>query len=156
VQTAIETARMAPPRRTARADVQLYARAAPPIDLAVRNVRVLARAAVRALHLKASVPPDVPEAIGELAAAVGCLGTDIEHPEHVADAAGHALRAAELATAALERTGNLSVSVIVGQVRSTAVDLLRALGSDFDAARDAVLQAARVGQERGAAQLSGG
>ena len=89
-------------------------------------------------------------------AAVRCVGTDIERPERLAEARGHALQAAQLATAALERTGNMSVSVIVGQVRSTAVDLLRALGDEGDAARDAVLQAAREGQERGAGALSGG
>jgi uncharacterized membrane protein YccC len=155
VEAARETADMAPPRRGARGDVLLYARATPQIDLAVRNVRVLARGAVRALHLDASVPPDVPEAVRELRAAVACLGTDIERPQHPDEARDHALRAAALATAALERTGNLSVSVIVGQVRSTAVDLLRAVGLEGDAARDAVLQAAREGQERGAAEISG-
>jgi hypothetical protein len=35
----------------------------------------------------------------------------------------------------LEQTTNLSVSVIVGQVRSTAVDLLRSVGMDPDEAR---------------------
>jgi hypothetical protein len=108
------------------------------------------------LHLSASVPPDVPQAVRELSAAIGCVGTDLGQPEDQARARDHALRAAALATAALERTGNLSVSVIVGQVRSTAVDLLRALGLDADAARDAVLAAAREGQEQVAAEMSGG
>ena len=35
----------------------------------------------------------------------------------------------------LEGTGNLSVSVLVGQVRSTAVDLLRGTGMSYDEAR---------------------
>jgi hypothetical protein len=35
----------------------------------------------------------------------------------------------------LEQTTNLSVSVIVGQVRSTAVDLLRTTGMEPEAAR---------------------
>jgi hypothetical protein len=35
----------------------------------------------------------------------------------------------------LEQTTNLSVSVIVGQVRSTAVDLLRTTGMEPAAAR---------------------
>ena len=42
------------------------------------------------------------------------------------------------ATLVLERTGNLSVSVIVGQVRSTAVDLLRGTGMSYEEAADAV------------------
>ena len=42
----------------------------------------------------------------------------------------------------LKRTGNMSVSVIVGQVRSTAVDLLRGSGMSYDEAADAVREAA--------------
>ena len=54
------------------------------------------------------------------------------------------MRAAGQATLVLERTGNLSVSVIVGQVRSTAVDLLRGSGMTYE---DAEAGAARcVGQ----------
>ena len=47
----------------------------------------------------------------------------------------------------LERTGNLSVSVIVGQVRSTAVDLLRGVGMSYDDAVDAVREAVREAEE---------
>ena len=50
----------------------------------------------------------------------------------------HALRAAATATVVLEGTGNLSVSVIVGQVRSTATDLVVGTGLDSDKAVDAV------------------
>ena len=54
-----------------------------------------------------------------------------------------ALRAAGRATRVLERTGNLSVSVIVGQVRSTAVDLLRGTGLSYEEATVAVRAAVR-------------
>ena len=54
-----------------------------------------------------------------------------------------ALRAAGQATLVLERTGNLSVSVIVGQVRSTAVDLLRGTGMSYEEATEAVRGAVR-------------
>jgi hypothetical protein len=60
-----------------------------------------------------------------------------------------ALRAAVRATLVLQETGNLSVSVIVGQIRSTAVDLLRGSGLSYDeaagAVRDAVSEAEAVG-----------
>jgi len=46
-----------------------------------------------------------------------------------------AVRAARTASAVLEQTTNLSVSVIVGQIRSTAVDLLRSTGMSPDDAR---------------------
>jgi hypothetical protein len=48
----------------------------------------------------------------------------------------------------LERTGNLSVSVIVGQVRSTATDLLTATGMGYDEAAGEVRRAAREAQDR--------
>jgi hypothetical protein len=54
-----------------------------------------------------------------------------------------ALSAAATASLVLENTGNLSVSVIVGQVRSTANDLLAATGLSADEAADRVQQAAQ-------------
>ena len=57
-----------------------------------------------------------------------------------------ALRAAGMATLVLERTGNLSVSVIVGQIRSTAVDLLRGSGLSYDEAAAAVRGAVRAAE----------
>jgi hypothetical protein len=50
----------------------------------------------------------------------------------------------------LESTGNLSVSVIVGQVRSTAVDLLRGSGMSYDEASDAVRSAVQEAESAGA------
>jgi hypothetical protein len=52
-----------------------------------------------------------------------------------------ALRAAATATEVLESTGNMSVSVIVGQVRSTATDLLAGTGM---APEEAAAQVQRV------------
>ena len=49
-----------------------------------------------------------------------------------------ALRAAGAAAVVLERTGNMSVTVIVGQIRSTAVDILRSSGMSYREAADAV------------------
>jgi hypothetical protein len=53
-----------------------------------------------------------------------------------------ALRAAAQATLVLEQTSNLSVSVIVAQVRSTAVDLIRGWGLDREDAERLVREAA--------------
>ena len=53
-----------------------------------------------------------------------------------------ALRAAARATLVLEATGNLSVTVVVGQVRSTAVDLLRGSGLTYEQAAEQVREAA--------------
>jgi hypothetical protein len=53
------------------------------------------------------------------------------------------VRAAAEATKVLEATGNLSVSVIVGQIRSTAADLLAATGMSPDLASGTVREAVR-------------
>ncbi|WP_051325017.1 FUSC family protein [Candidatus Solirubrobacter pratensis] len=143
-----ETARYSVARRGARGTIEAFAGAAAQIDLAVRNVRVLARGAIRALTLKENVPEEVPEALEDLADAVIALErtlADDGSPEAVREPA---LRAAATATLVLERTGNLSVSVIVGQIRSTAVDLLTGSGMDPPAAVDAVRAAVRAAQER--------
>jgi uncharacterized membrane protein YgaE (UPF0421/DUF939 family) len=138
VATGRETTRFAPPRRRFRARVEDYAEAAMRIDLAVRNVRVLARGTIRAIRLDENVPPAAAEAIRYLADAVRGLVDVLEHPERVAAVHEPALRAAATATQVLENTSNLSVSVIVGQVRSTATDLLAGTGMGQDEAAEAV------------------
>ena len=137
-----ETAWLAPPRRRLLGTVDTYAEAATQIDLAVRNVRVLARGARRAIDLEENIPPEVAESLRELAAAVRGLGEALDDPERAEAVRGPALRAAGKATLVLQRTGNMSVTVIVGQVRSTAVDLLRGSGMSYDEAADAVRGAA--------------
>ena len=140
-----ETTRLAPPRRRARGHVDLYADAAAQVDLAVRNVRVLARGAIRGIGLGDSVPAEIGDALRDLAAAVRALGLALEDPSHDVDVRAPALRAAATATRVLEDTGNLSVNVIVGQVRSTAVDILRGSGLDYDDAVAAVRAASASG-----------
>jgi uncharacterized membrane protein YgaE (UPF0421/DUF939 family) len=136
-----ETTRYAPPRRRFRRDVERYAAAASQIDLAVRNVRVLARGAIRAVRLSENTPPEVAEALRQLAQAVRAFADTLDHPEHAERVREPALRAAAIATHVLEDTGNMSVSVIVGQIRSTATDLLAASGVEIDSAAEAVREA---------------
>lgn len=142
-----ETARVAPVRRRARDQVDLYAEAAAQIDLAVRNVRVLARGTIRGVRLGESLPPEIAQAVRDLAEAVRALAGVLEHPEERQAVIDPALRAAAQATLVLERTGNLSVSVLVGQIRSTAVDLIRSAGLDYESASEAVRRAAREAEQ---------
>jgi uncharacterized membrane protein YgaE (UPF0421/DUF939 family) len=137
----LSAARWSPARRRARDTVEFYTEAAARIDLAVRNTRVLARGAMRALSLDENVPPDVADAIDDLAAAVRALATALAADTAFDDVREPALRAAATATRVLEGTTNLSVSVIVGQVRSTAVDLLTGIGFSYEEATDAVRSA---------------
>jgi uncharacterized membrane protein YgaE (UPF0421/DUF939 family) len=155
IATGRETTRYAPARRRSRATVEAYASAAGQIDLAVRNVRVLARGVIRAVDLDERVPPDVADAVRDLAAAVRALGAVLGGEAPDRELRDLALRAAGRASAVLERTGNLSVSVIVGQIRSTAVDLLVGTGLPYDAAAEAVRRAAREAEEEAAAAGTG-
>jgi uncharacterized membrane protein YgaE (UPF0421/DUF939 family) len=136
-----ETTQFAPPRRRLRGRVERYAEAAVHVDLAVRNVRVLARGTIRAVRLDENVPPDAAEAVRDLAAAVRAVPEAVEHRDRVGRVREPALRAAATATRVLEETGNLSVSVIVGQVRSTATDLLGGTGLGADEAAEQVRRA---------------
>jgi len=146
-----ETARLAPQRWRTRGELGAYAGADPALDLAGRNVRVLARGTLRAVELDEQIPPELVDALHDLAEAVRALEPALSHPqrEDVRDVARvAALRAAARATLALERTGNLSVSVLVGHVRATATDLLRGLGLAPREARDAVRAAADRERQR--------
>jgi len=147
VRVSRETTRYAPPRRRARGLVESYADAAGRIDLAVRNVRVLARGTIRALSLDENVPPEIAGALRELAAAVRALALALDDPDSVEAVRAPAVRAAAAATHVLESTGNLSVSVIVGQIRSTASDLLAATGMSYDQATDAVREGIRDAED---------
>jgi uncharacterized membrane protein YgaE (UPF0421/DUF939 family) len=138
-----ETARYAPARRRSRGTVDFYAEASAQIDLAIRNVRVLARGVVRAARLGENLPPAIADAVRDLATAVLALRVALEDPDRVDDVREPALHAAATATQVLEQTGNLSVTVVVGQVRSTAVDLLRGSGLTYDQAAALVREAAR-------------
>jgi uncharacterized membrane protein YgaE (UPF0421/DUF939 family) len=138
-----ETARYAPARRRARGTVDFYAEASAQIDLAIRNVRVLARGALRGVRFGENLPPAVADAVRDLAEAVLALREALDDPDRADEVRTPALHAAATATRVLEETGNLSVTVVVGQVRSTAVDLLRGSGLSYDEAASLVREAAR-------------
>jgi hypothetical protein len=136
-----EAARLSPQRRRALSGLDRYAVAAGELGRAIENVRALARGAVRAISLEDTVPPDAIDAVRELRACVEAMGGYLDggDPEPARQAA---IRAASLANAVLEATGNLSAVHIVGQIRLAAVDLLRATGLERDAAQHAVRTAA--------------
>lgn len=136
------TARLSPPRR--RRDLGYlahYASVADQLDLAVRNTRALAQAAVGMLQDDRHAPEVLSEALLDLARAVETLGVYLQRSDHL-DTRHFALKAAEKATAALKESNDLETSVLVGQVRSTAVDLLRASGMDRKDSLHALRQAA--------------
>jgi uncharacterized membrane protein YgaE (UPF0421/DUF939 family) len=141
VEAGRETISLSPIRRSARGRVDQLAAAAEPVDLMIRNSRVLARAGVRAIDLDEHIPPVATEGIRDLAAAVRSLDQHLGGaPRHSATRQA-ALRAAATASAALDETSNLAVSVIISQVRATATDLLIGLGMSREEAVDEVRSA---------------
>ncbi len=104
-----------------------YALAAEQLELAVRNTRVLARGAMRAVEIDPAIPAELPASVRQLAAAVRLVEPALELRDRSA-AIQAAVEAGRLATRALEQDPELAAAHVVGQVRSTAADLLRALG----------------------------
>jgi len=127
--------------RRPRQRLPIYAEAALQMDHAVRNARVLARRAVASVR-HGPAPPALADAVELLADAVVELGRALAEPGHAQQARRLALQAARRATRALEEDPGLSAVVIVGQVRSTAVDILLGSGMGSEEARAAVEGAA--------------
>jgi hypothetical protein len=138
LMAARETTVLAPPRRGSRDALEGFTHAIDPIDFAWRNARVLARNTLRAIDLEDRAPPRAIHSMRLLGDATRALRLCLWDEQRRGQAEDLALEAAREATAALADTSNLSVSAIVSQVRSLAVDLLRAAGSDDEAAVAAV------------------
>jgi uncharacterized membrane protein YgaE (UPF0421/DUF939 family) len=124
--TAREMARLSTPRRAARGMLDAYARTLPHLDFAVRNTRVMARHALRYTRSRLAAPEGLPEAIRELAQSVWTLAAAYDEPSVASDARDRARIAAVHAREIFEREPDLALTEILSQVRSTAVDLMRA------------------------------
>jgi uncharacterized membrane protein YgaE (UPF0421/DUF939 family) len=137
-----ETARLSPTRRRSLKHLELYADASIRMELAVINTRVLARGAANSIRRRDSVPEPLPRAVLDLSQAVRSLANYLEEYEGPADARRFALEAARGATKTLNERHDLATSVLVGQVRSMSVDLLRSTGMNQAQALDALEEAA--------------
>jgi uncharacterized membrane protein YgaE (UPF0421/DUF939 family) len=138
-----ETLRLAPFASATRAQFARYVGAQVQLDAAITSVEALSRGVVHALQLGDNVPAPVPEAIRDLSGSVRRLEESLGDPSGEVYVRELALRAAGQATLVLEQTANLSVSSIVLQVRSAAVDLLRGSGVARGEAERLVREAAR-------------
>ena len=137
-----ETARLSPTRRRALKHLKLYASARVRMELAVINVRVLARGAANAIRRGDEIPPLIPKAVLDLSQAVESLAAYLEESEEPEEARRFALKAAQRATEALKERHDLATSVLVGQVRSATVDVLRSTGMDQASALKVLEEAA--------------
>ena len=125
LSAAVETARFSPQRRGGLHLVGRYEATMPEDDSAVRDTRVLARYAARQVR-HGEPAPGTAGAVRELADAVWILAAHYENPERGSDLEAVALRAARTAEDIHDREPSLLTTQIVGQVRSSAVDLVRA------------------------------
>jgi uncharacterized membrane protein YgaE (UPF0421/DUF939 family) len=135
VTEAGETASFSPRRRSLLEELDPQAGEAPQIDYAVRDARVLARATATAIRRGARLDPRLGEAVAELATTTRALD-DADRGRHGAraDVRERASRAVELAGAA-DVHNSLWPTMIFGQTRALAFDLLQASGENPDAAR---------------------
>jgi uncharacterized membrane protein YgaE (UPF0421/DUF939 family) len=144
-----ETARLSPTRRRSLRQLEFYGSAGIRIELAVINTRVLARGVYNALRRGDTIAPQLPEAVLDLSRSVRSLAAFLEDDTGPEEARGWALEAARRATEFLEERLELGISVLVGQVRSAAVDLLRSTGMDQASALQALEDAAGRASEIG-------
>lgn len=138
VGSAGEVAAVSPLHRPRRKVLRRYRELADRTDYAHRNARVLARRALTAVEDGERVPPELADAITDLAAAVGALIRELTHDgdrTHARPAILDAVRGASVpvdlpvpAPTWEDPVPARSVPVLVAQVRSIAVDLLQATG----------------------------
>jgi uncharacterized membrane protein YgaE (UPF0421/DUF939 family) len=108
-----------------------------PLDRALRGTRVMVRRILVAISVGGSVPQDYLVVIGELATAVEILSQVLSDNGSL-PVARPPLLAVAAATGRLPRTGELSLEVVLAQVRSVVVDLLQVAGMDVDEATAAL------------------
>jgi uncharacterized membrane protein YgaE (UPF0421/DUF939 family) len=140
VDAADEAARLAPARRRQRATVLPIREMVRQLDHAVRNTRVLARATRRLLREGGPVPEGLSRAVARLAEATRAIERQLHSPVPIGSmmARTEALQATVQATEALPSRKDMAIGVVVGQIRSTAADLLQATGLDMAAAQQAI------------------
>ncbi len=132
VNEAGETVSFSPRRRTLLERLDPQSDAAPQLDYAVRDTRVLARATATATRREVALDPGLARGVEALAEAARALGPSRPGgDEEVARLATAAAREASRA----DTGGALWATMIVGQSRAIAFDLLRAAGEGADEAR---------------------
>jgi uncharacterized membrane protein YgaE (UPF0421/DUF939 family) len=139
-----EAAFLSPARRRHRGRIEPFGDAARHVDYAVRNARVLLRAVVTVLRTHVAVQPELPVALATLASCADALTAQLVASADPEATRSLAIRASEQATGVLALHHDLRTSLMIGQVRAIAVDLLRASGLDAEVARESIPAAPSV------------
>ena len=143
-----DTARWAPLRRTTRGELQRYARTMDHVDLAARSARELSRNVLHHVRGGRAPQPELADAVRDLGLAAWELPAQFEEPWRSGDVLRIALQAAGRATAVATRHPDIGLNEIAGQVRSIAIDIVRASeagetdgGAIFEASTEELLAA---------------
>lgn len=133
----VAVVQLSPFRRRHRGRVQQIADLVIPLDRAIRNVRVLVRRAAVSVWRDERMPEEYPSLLERLADGTRLIAESLFEP--AADVAAHRVLG-ELGrrTAVLPTPPGLSAVVVLGQIRSTIIDLLELTGTTYDEARELV------------------
>jgi uncharacterized membrane protein YgaE (UPF0421/DUF939 family) len=130
----VAVVRMSPFQLKHRGRVQQIADLVIPLDRAILNIRVLVRRAAVSIWRDERMPAEYPELLERLAEGTRLIAQSLFEPaaevpaRHVLGELGHR-------TAVLPIPSSLSAVVVLGQIRSTIVDLLELIGASYDEAR---------------------
>lgn len=130
----VAVVRLSPFRRRHRGRVKEIADLVVPLDRAIRNIRVLVRRCAVSVWRDEKMPTEYPMLLDRLADGTRLIAESLFEPQ--ADVAAHRVLG-ELGrrTAVMPIPGSLSAVVVLGQIRSTVVDLLELTGTTYDEAR---------------------
>ena len=133
----VAVVRLSPFVRRHRGRVQEIAELLEPLDRAIRNIRVLVRRCAVAVWREEAMPAEFPMLLDRLADGTRLIAESLFEPH--ADVAAHRVLG-ELGrrTAEMPLPTGLSAVVVLGQIRSTVIDLLELTGTTYDDARKLV------------------
>jgi uncharacterized membrane protein YgaE (UPF0421/DUF939 family) len=133
----IAVVQQSPFRRRHRGRIQQVVDLVIPLDRAIRNVRVLVRRAAVSIWRDERVPDEYAQLLGRLADGATLIGECLFDPA-AREGAKRVLGDLGRRTAVLPAPPSLSAVVMLGQIRSTIVDLLELTGVTYDEARTLV------------------
>lgn len=108
-----------------------------PLDKALRSTRVLTRRTAIAAYRRRPVPPSYAALCHDIAEAAEAVADELAR-NRMAESARPLLLAAAAGSGRLERTSELSVEVLLAQMRSVIADLLEVTGMEALEATDAL------------------
>ena len=132
-QEGLDVLQVSPFRRRYRAEMRDIGSIAEPLDRAARGVRAVLRQVVAVARNHEPVPTTLLDLVEQLSSACALLAADLTAERPLNDAVD-ALDAVARASVTVPRS-SLPSDVILGQLRTTVVDLFQVAGLDLDEAR---------------------